>query len=92
MTVLFLHITSPTPALSIEALTLFLSWGGQSQPCTDVHHPPRQLLASEIKQTFLSTNLACILAFERLAAGPLTYTFRLHGHKEIGFEHAIFFS
>ena len=32
MTVLFLHITSPTPALSIEALTLFLSWGGQSQP------------------------------------------------------------
>ena len=61
-------------------------------PYIDVHHPPRQLLASEIKQTFLSTNLACILDFEWLAAGLLTHTFRLHGHKEIGFECAICFS
>ena len=33
----------------------------------DVYHPPPspQLLASEIKQTFLSTHLACLLAFEQ---------------------------
>ena len=41
---------------------------------TDSHpNPPRfQLLASEIKQTFLSTNLACLLAFEQPADGPHT--------------------
>ena len=32
MTVLFLHITSPNPSSAIEALTLFLSWGGWSRP------------------------------------------------------------
>ena len=32
--------------------------------------PTPQLPASEIKQTFLSTNLACLLAFEQPAAGP----------------------
>ena len=31
---------------------------------------PYQSLASEMKQTFLSTNLACLLAFEQWAAGP----------------------
>ena len=31
---------------------------------------PPQLLASKIKQTFLSTNLAFLLAFEQKAAGP----------------------
>ena len=31
----------------------------------DVCHPPPQLPASEIKQTFLAANLACLLAFER---------------------------
>ena len=37
---------------------------------TDVHHPlpPTQLPASEVKQTFLSTNLAYFLAFEQQAA------------------------
>ena len=39
---------------------------------TDVHlTPPHfQSLASKIKQTFLSTNLACLLAFEQQAARP----------------------
>ena len=42
---------------------------------TDVCHPSPtpQLLASEIKQTFFSTNLACLLAFEQQAV-------RLHTH------------
>ena len=31
---------------------------------TGVGHSPSQLPASEIKQTFLSSNLACLLAFE----------------------------
>ena len=35
---------------------------------TDVCQPPPRLPASEIKQTFLSTNLACLLAFEWRAA------------------------
>lgn len=33
-------------------------------------HPPPQLPASEIKQTFLSTNVASLLALERRTAGP----------------------
>ena len=37
---------------------------------TDVHHPPPQLSASEMKQTSVSTNLACLLTFEQRAAGP----------------------
>ena len=37
---------------------------------TGVCHPPSTLLTSEIKQTFLSTNLACLLAFEQRAASP----------------------
>ena len=37
-------------------------------PWTDVRHLPPTWLASEIKQTFLSTNLACLLAFEWRAA------------------------
>ena len=32
--------------------------------------PPLQLPASEIKQIFLSTNLACLLALEQQAAQP----------------------
>ena len=34
---------------------------------------PPQLVASEIKKIFLSTNLACLLAFERQAAGLLPF-------------------
>ena len=37
---------------------------------TGVHIPAPQLLASKIKQTSLSTNLASLLAFERWAARP----------------------
>jgi hypothetical protein len=38
--------------------------------------PPAQSPASEIKQIFFSTNLACLLAFEWQAAGLPTHTFR----------------
>ena len=35
------------------------------QISTTLHHPPlTQLLASDIKQIFLSTNLACLLTSE----------------------------
>ena len=37
---------------------------------TDVRHPPSELLLSEIKQSFLSINVACLSALERWAAGP----------------------
>ena len=57
MTVLFLPV-APTPPLSIKTLAHWLS-GGKSQP----------LDRSEIKQTFLSTNLSYLLSFERQAAG-----------------------
>ena len=50
--------------LSINALTHCLSTGGLGL-WTDVRHPPLpQLPASEVKQTFLSTNLGYLLAFE----------------------------
>ena len=37
---------------------------------TSAPHPRPQLPASEIKQTFLSANSACLLAFEQRAARP----------------------
>ena len=40
--------------------------------CFCMWPPKPQMLASEIKQTFLSINLACLLAFERRAAGSHT--------------------
>ena len=46
------------------------------QISTTLHHPPlTQLLASDIKQIFLSTNLACLLTFEWPAAGPAIHLF-----------------
>ena len=70
MTVLFLLIT---PILSIKALIPCLSGvGGElafGQMSTML---PLQLLASEIKQPFLSTNPACLLAFEWGVAGSHT--------------------
>ena len=62
---------SHRPPLSIKALTLFLwrGWGESAFGQMSATLPP-QLPASEIKQTFLSTNLACLLAFERQAARP----------------------
>lgn len=78
---LFLHVvrTAPPLALAIKALIPCL-WG---QGCrvslwTDVHHTPPQLPASESKQIFLSSNLACLLAFTWWADGPpVTHTFML---------------
>ena len=65
---LFLLIT---PILSIKALIRCLSGvGGElafGQMSTML---PPQLLASEIKQTFLSINLACLQAFERQQLDP----------------------
>ena len=61
---LFLHVALPL-LLSIKALAPLVAsveWGSAfGQVSTTL---PQQLLASEIKQTFLSTNLACLLAFE----------------------------
>ena len=56
--------SSPTPTLSIKALAplVAVGWGVGVSLWTDVCHPPSKpsLVASEIKQTFLSTNLACL--------------------------------
>ena len=53
----------PTPTLSINALTSVCQGQG-SWPLDRCMPPAPKLLGSEIKQTFLSTNLACLLAFE----------------------------
>ena len=55
---------SPLPTLYKSSHPLLLRGGGVSLWTDVCHPPPCQLLASEIKQTFLSTNLACLLAFE----------------------------
>ena len=70
MVVLFLHAAPPP---SIKALTPACGQGGGSWPldtCLSPSHPHPQLPRSEIKQIFLSTTLACLLAFEQRAAGP----------------------
>ena len=61
MTVLFLHVAAPPrPLLFIKCLAPLVV-GGQGRGVsfwTDVHHPPHpQLLASEIKQNFLSKKM-----------------------------------
>ena len=58
----------PPLILSIKALAPVVASQGGVSFWTDVRHPlpgPR-LPSSEIKQTFLSTNMACLLAFEWL--------------------------
>ena len=60
---------SLSPTLSVKALTPCLSAFGHI-----VHHPLLPVGASEVKQAFLSTNLACLLAFDQRAAGPHTHT------------------
>ena len=61
------------PLLSIETLVPWLQGGGVGL-WTGVYPilwpPPFQLLASKIKQTFPSTSLGFLLAFEQRAAGP----------------------
>ena len=64
----------PSPTLLVNAFTPYLSWWAVGL-WTVVYHPPSQLLASEIRQTFLSTNPAYLLAFERRANGTPTYSF-----------------
>ena len=70
---LLLHAAPPPRTLSIKALIPCL-WGAEGERgvglWTDVCHPYAQLPATEIKQTFLSTNLACLLAFEQRAVRP----------------------
>ena len=71
-------IPSPHPP-RIKFLAPWLPKGGESafgQTSATLHtsSPASQLLASDIEQTFLSTNLACLLAFEQRAAGPTTHT------------------
>ena len=72
MTVLFLHVVPPSPwPLSITALApLVASRQGELafRQMSATHYP--QWSASEIKQTFLSTNLACLLTLGQWAAGP----------------------
>ena len=68
---LFLHVTTLPYSVYKCSHPLLASRG----VClwTDVCHSPRhpcQLLASEIKQTFLPANLPCLLAFNRQAARP----------------------
>ena len=65
MTMLFLHVTA-SPTLPINALTPCLSGEGVSL-WTDIRHPP-PTVTSTSKQTFLSTDLACLLAFEGQAS------------------------
>ena len=61
--------------LSVKALTPCLPGAGVSLGQISATLSP-QLPASEIKQTFLSTNLDCLLAFKRRAVGPPMHTFR----------------
>ena len=69
-----MYVSPPRLNLSVTALTPCLSGRG-SRPM-DRCLPPSlpQLLASEIKQTFLSTNLGCLLAFEQQAGRAHTHT------------------
>ena len=64
----FVSACSPLPTLYKSSHPLLLRGGGVGLWTDVCHPPPCQLPASEIKQTFLSTNLACLLAFEWWAA------------------------
>ena len=71
MTMLFLHVITLPYSVYKCSHPLLASRGVRLW--TDVCHSPRrpcQLSASEIKQTFLPTNLPCLLAFNRQAARP----------------------
>ena len=83
MTLLFLHIRSAPPTKSVceSSYPLLFGVDGGISLWTDVCHPlppppPPQLPASEIKQNFLSINLACLLAFEWSATRPPCIPFR----------------
>ena len=65
---------SPLPQ-PIKALAFSLSGGGGGCESAfgQMSTLPSQLLASEMKQTFLSTNLACLLTSGQWAAAPHTF-------------------
>ena len=71
MTLLFLH-EAPTHSLyKMPSPPACHVWGGGESAFGQMSTTtPPQWPAPEGKQTFLSTNLACLLAFERRAAGP----------------------
>ena len=62
----------PPPPLDAIMLSLPASQHGWDRPLERCRpsSPRPQWPASDIKQTSLSTNLACLLAFEQRAAGP----------------------
>ena len=67
-TVPLLHVAA---SLCLKVLVPLVISGGESAfGQTDAHPHPLQLPASDIKQTFLSTNPDCLLALEWWAAGP----------------------
>ena len=56
----------PTSVYESSCNPWLSEWGGNRplDRCPPPSPLPTHLLASEIKQTFLSTNLACLLTFE----------------------------
>ena len=68
MTMLFLHVTTLPYSVYKCSHPLLVGWGGLAFAQMSATLP-LQLLPPEIKQTFLSTNLACLLPFEQQAAG-----------------------
>ena len=73
MTVLFLHVAPSSVYKSSCPTGCQWAGSGGSQPLDRCLTLLSQLLASEIKQSFLSTYLACLLAFEQQAAGSHIY-------------------
>ena len=65
---------SPTSVYKSSHLPAWAGSGGCSSQPLNRHLPPSppQLPVSEIKQTFLSSNLACLLTFEQQVAEPTT--------------------
>ena len=70
---LFLHVALP----ALRSKNLLPEGAGQGRVSlwTDVCHHPPQLLASEIKQFFLSTNLACLLLLSDEQSDPTDSSF-----------------
>ena len=69
MTMLFLHVGPLPQTLSINAVTSDCQ-GGESAFGQMSSTLPTKWQPSKMKQTFLSTNLACSLAFEQQGARP----------------------
>lgn len=78
MTVLFLLVT---PILSISSYPALVSRRIPWQMSTML---PPQLLASEIKQPFPSTKLACLLASEILHTFSNTHTYQIYRNRMVG--------